>query len=245
MPSSWSPSSSTCISRWGPGGVFEFEVLQCRPGYLAARVSGRGARTAFQHESGGHRWQRVPPTEKRGRTHTSTVTVAVLREPSPGPWYYEQQELGYNYRITDLQCALGTSQLARLDAMVGRRRSIVAAYNEALGGLEHLVTPGLQRADDEGLISWHLYTVQIDFEALDKTRSQVMGELRERGIGTQVLYIPVHVQPYYRRTYGYAPGMCPVAEAYYTKALSLPLYPAMSDADVERVTRTVKEVIGA
>lgn len=157
-----------------------------------------------------------------------------------GPWYYEMQELGYNYRITDLQCALGLSQLRKLPAFVKRRREIVARYNEGLASLPWLTTPGLGHAENRDEISWHLYTVQIDFTALGKTRTEVMSELKSQGVGSQVLYIPVHLQPYYRETHGYAPGKCPVAEDYYTRALSLPLFPAMSDEDVAYVIATVK-----
>jgi perosamine synthetase len=160
-----------------------------------------------------------------------------------GPWLYEMQELGYNYRLTDLQCALGLSQLERLDAALTRRREIVAAYNKAFAGLDWLVTPGLREAADAATTSWHLYTVQIDFAALGRSRAEVMAELRAAGIGTQVLYIPVHLQPWYRRTYGYGPGKCPVAEKFYAQALSLPLYPTMSAADVQRVVVAVETLV--
>jgi len=156
-----------------------------------------------------------------------------------GPWYHEMQDLGYNYRITDIQCALGLAQLKRLDQFVARRREIVQRYNEAFANLHWLRTPGLTRPENRDLISWHLYTVQIDFKRIGRTRTEVMTGLRQKGIGTQVLYIPVYLQPWYRRTYGYKPGKCPQAEEYYRHALSLPLYPAMSDADVERVMAAV------
>ena len=157
-----------------------------------------------------------------------------------GPWYYEMHDLGYNYRLTDIQCALGLSQLARLPAMIRRRREIVARYNEAFAGLPWLTTPGLRHAGDRDEISWHLYTVQIDFAALGRTRTEVMYELREKGVGSQVLYIPVHLQPWYRETYGYGAGKCPVAEKFYRSALSLPLFSALTDADVDRVIAAVR-----
>ena len=157
-----------------------------------------------------------------------------------GPWLYEMQDLGYNYRLTDLQCALGLSQLDRLDAFVARRREIVAAYNAAFAGLDWLRTPGLRCAADVATTSWHLYTAQIDFGALGRSRADVMAELRADGVGTQVLYIPVHLQPWYRRTFGYGPEKCPVAEAFYSRALSLPLFPTMTDADVARVIEAVR-----
>jgi dTDP-4-amino-4,6-dideoxygalactose transaminase len=157
-----------------------------------------------------------------------------------GPWYYEMRDLGYNYRLTDIQCALGLTQLARLPAMVQRRREIVARYNEAFSDLGWLTAPGLRNPSDREEISWHLYTLQVDFPALGKTRTEVMRELREKGVGSQVLYIPVHLQPWYRQTYGYAHGKCPIAEEYYLSTLSLPLYPAMTDADVDRVIAAVR-----
>lgn len=176
----------------------------------------------------------------------------IVREPSKfelrhddpvlgenGPWSYEMQELGYNYRLTDIQCALGSSQLARLDAFLHRRREIVAAYNAAFAGIPWLRIPALRAPADAATTSWHLYTVQIDFPALGCSRASAMAELKEAGVSTQVLYIPVHLQPWYRRTYGYGPGKCPVAEAFYSRALSLPLFPAMTDADVSTVIRAV------
>lgn len=161
-----------------------------------------------------------------------------------GPWYYEMQELGHNFRITDFQCALGISQLARLDDFIRRRQEIVAACNEAFQGLSAVECPRLRNEADRELTSWHLYTVQIDFAGLGTTRTQFMQALRERGVGSQVLYIPVHLQPWYRRTYGYAVGKCPVAESYYRRTLSLPLYPGMTDADVQTVIDSVCELAG-
>lgn len=152
-----------------------------------------------------------------------------------GPWYYEMPELGFNFRITDFQCALGLRQLDRLDEFCQRRRDIVRQYNEAFAGLDNVKPPALRNSADESLTSWHLYTLMIDFAALGKTRTQVMQSLRERGIGTQVLYIPVHLQPWYRKTFGYAPGKCPIAEDLYLQSLSIPLFPTMTDADVGTV----------
>lgn len=159
-----------------------------------------------------------------------------------GPWYHEMQDLGYNYRITDLQCALGLSQLARLSDFIGRRREIVARYNAAFFDLPWLTTPALRNPANRDCISWHLYTVQIAFESIGKTRTQVMTELWNSGVGTQVLYIPVYLQPWYRQRYGYGPGKCPVAEEHYLHTLSLPLYPAMVDADVDRVIEIVRSL---
>jgi len=156
-----------------------------------------------------------------------------------GPWYYEMQDLGYNFRITDIQCALGSSQLKRLPAFIKRRQEIVARYNEAFAELPWLQVPQVHQELDRKEVSWHLYTVQIDFPQLGKSRTEVMLELREQGVGTQVLYIPVYLQPWYRKTYGYAAGKCPNAETYYAKALSLPLFPAITDDEVSHVITSV------
>jgi perosamine synthetase len=173
-----------------------------------------------------------------------------------GPWVYEMQELGFNHRITDIQCALGRSQLKKLDHFISRRLEIVARYNEVLAGLPWLNTPQLSHwllppaanpvsrntETPKHRISWHLYTALIDFEGLGKTRTEVMDELRSKGVGTQVLYIPVHLQPYYRKTFGYGPGKCPVAENYYRSCLSLPLYPEMKDFEVAQVIEAICDI---
>ena len=157
-----------------------------------------------------------------------------------GPWHYEMQNVGLNYRLSDIQCALGISQLRKLEGWVSRRQGIVDRYNAAFRGLPRVATPC--RASGTRC-AWHLYVLEIDFEALCMSRTAVMEELRQRGVGTQVHYIPVHLQPYYRRKYGYGPGKCPTAEAFYRRCLSLPLFPAMSDAEVEHVVDAVREVL--
>lgn len=177
------------------------------------------------------------------RTHGIVRDAARLGAPEAarGPWYYEMQDLGYNYRLSDIGCALGLSQLRKLDRFVQRRRDIAARYNEAFAGLKNArplkVPPDTQP-------SWHLYVLQIGFAALGKTRVQVIQELRERGVGSQVHYAPVHLHPFYRTRLGTGLGLCPVAEAAYEKILSLPLFPKMTDEDVERVVAAVKEVVG-
>ena len=171
------------------------------------------------------------------RSHGTTKDEKLLTK-NPGPWYYEMQALGFNYRMTDMQAALGYSQLQKLDFFKKRRREIVAKYNKAFAGMKYLRTP----TEPKDVSScFHLYAVQIDFNALGKSRSQVMQELRDQGIGTQVHYIPVPTQPFYKETFGYKDGDYPVAEKYYEQELSLPLYPGMSDEDVDYVIFKTKE----
>lgn len=165
-----------------------------------------------------------------------------LESPSPGPWYYEQQDLGYNYRITDIQCALGTSQMARLEGFVERRRHLARLYEARLA--EHSAVELNDPGPDGSESAYHLFGVLIDFEGLGTTRAAVMEGLRERGIGTQVHYIPVPAQPYYRRL-GYDPAPLTGAAEYYRRTLSLPMFPAMEDGDVDRVCDALDEVLRA
>ena len=177
---------------------------------------------------------------ERGQYQGLGVSGAPFEEK--GPWYYEMQALGYNYRLTDIQSALGLSQLSRLGEMIEKRQAIVNKYNAAFSGLSWLNTPGLRNPKDRNLISWHLYTVQINFEEIGKTRTQVIFDLRKKGIGSQVLYIPVHLQPWYRKEFGYSFGKCPVAEKSYLKLLSLPLYSSMDDNATDKVIEAVSSL---
>lgn len=157
-----------------------------------------------------------------------------------GPWYYEMHSLGYNYRMPDINAALGLSQLTKLDAFVARRRKIAARYQSAFE-LAKGVRP--LRVREWANPAWHLFVVRIDFATVGRTRTEVMQELRERGIGTQVHYIPVHLQPFYRRHFNTALGQCPVAETAYVELLSLPMYPAMTDDDVDTVINAVSKTV--
>ena len=154
----------------------------------------------------------------------------------PPPWYYEIQSLGLNYRLTDLQCALGRSQLGKLDRFVVRRRALVARYRAALAGLP-TVEPPEEAASVRA--AWHRCAVRL--KGLD--RRAFCAGLRQRGIGTQVHYIPVNAFPLYRRL-GYDPAATPLATATAERLVSLPLYPAMSDGDVDRVVEAVRAVSG-
>jgi len=161
-------------------------------------------------------------------------------QPSVNPWYYEQIDLGYNYRITDIQCALGVSQMKRFDEFRRRRREIVNKYNEAFLNIETVRIP-FESGDCD--TNFHLYVLLFDFEKIGVERSQFMIELKKRGIQTQVHYIPVYLQPYFRRSFGTKVGDCPNAEQYYQKCLSIPLYPAMTDLDIKKVIHEIKNII--
>ena len=179
---------------------------------------------------------------RRLRNHGMDRSPAVM--DAVGPWYYEMHEVGYNYRITDLQCALGSVQLRRLDEFVDRRQDIVAQYDAAFKALPQSGR-AQGRVGDDVQVAWHLYALQLNFEALAQTRVQFMQQLRDAGVASQVHYYPVHLQPYYQNKYGYAAGKCPAAEAYYTGALSLPLFPGMKASDVNTVIAAVNAIVAA
>ncbi len=158
---------------------------------------------------------------------------------APNPWYYEMQDLGFNYRACDIQCALGLSQLNKLPRFAETRRRLVRHYRERLAPLGPRVTPIALSGGDA---VWHLSVALIDYQALGTTRAVVMNALKARGIGTQVNYIPMHKLPYYRRLLGEI--SLPGAEEYYRRCLSLPLSAAMTEADVDRVVEGLREVLG-
>ncbi|MDR6291666.1 UDP-4-amino-4,6-dideoxy-N-acetyl-beta-L-altrosamine transaminase [Inquilinus ginsengisoli] len=156
------------------------------------------------------------------------------------PWYYEMQALGFNYRLTDIQAALGISQLRKLDWFKARRRALAARYDEVLAPLAPVVRPIAKAPGCNPVL--HLYEVLVDFAQIGQTRGQVVKALAAKGIGTQVHYIPVQRQPYYEDQYG-RQGL-PGATGFYDRCLSLPLFPGMQDGDVERVVEALRDVIG-
>jgi UDP-4-amino-4,6-dideoxy-N-acetyl-beta-L-altrosamine transaminase len=175
------------------------------------------------------------------RSHGMVRDPADLEDQGQGAWYYEQHTLGYNYRITDIQAALGLSQLGRLDAFVARRRAIAARYTTLLADLP--VTTPFQAAYGES--AWHLYPVWIQPGTdgdIAARRKAVFASLREQGIGVNVHYIPVPTQPYYRKL-GFAPGQFPAAERYYAGAISLPMYFSLSDAEQEQVVDALRRAL--
>jgi UDP-4-amino-4,6-dideoxy-N-acetyl-beta-L-altrosamine transaminase len=166
------------------------------------------------------------------------ITTDHRQREQAGSWCYEMVELGYNYRLSDLQCALGLSQLAKLPGWIARRQEIARHYDRLLAVLPGVrplaVRPGLSHA-------YHLYVVRLEGERVD--RRAVFASLRAEGVGVNVHYVPVHLHRYYRRRFGTGPGLCPVAEAAYEHILSLPIFPAMSDSDVERVVEALGRAV--
>ncbi len=210
--------------RVGDGTTADATVLSFHP--VKGITTGEGGAVLTPHAEIAERVRRL-------RHHGIERDPARFRFPSPGAFYHEMQELGFNYRITDIQCALGTVQLDRLEGFVERRRELAARYHRLLADDPRVtfqeIPPGCRSA-------WHLLAVEVP------SRDRVFAALRERGIGCQVHYLPVHLHPYYRDL-GYGPGLCPVAEGHSARTLTLPLFPAMADADVDRVVADLREVL--
>jgi UDP-4-amino-4,6-dideoxy-N-acetyl-beta-L-altrosamine transaminase len=174
------------------------------------------------------------------RSHGITRDPSFMEGPSEGGWYYQQVALGFNYRMTDVQAALGASQLQRLAASAAARRALVANYSRLLADLP-LKLP-VELPDRES--SWHLYVVEIDAARCRVPRARAFAALRAAGIGVNVHYIPIHLQPYYRRL-GFGPGQFPAAEAYYSQALSLPLFPQLTQAQQQEVADALRRALAA
>lgn len=169
------------------------------------------------------------------RSHGITREPELLTE-NQGDWYYQQLELGYNYRITDIQCAMGITQMAKLNGFVEKRKEIARRYNEAFADRSDVILP----QQVEGChSSWHLYMLQV----LSKDRKEVFEQLREKGIGVNVHYIPVYKHPYYQRN-GYKQVCCPYAEEYYRHIISLPIYPDLKKEEQEYVIGNIKGILG-
>jgi UDP-4-amino-4,6-dideoxy-N-acetyl-beta-L-altrosamine transaminase len=177
---------------------------------------------------------RDPELKRRiDRLREHGIERADFLQPAPGPWYYEVQSLGWNYRLSDVQCALGMSQLGKQEGWLARRQALARRYRARIGA-HHGSTMTVQAERPGRTHAYHLLIALIDFAALGCTRGQVMRSLRDHGIGSQVHYIPVTHHPYYREIYG-DPAERPGVDRFYERALSLPLYPALTGADVDRI----------
>jgi perosamine synthetase len=210
---------------WPVGGLADLSAFSLHA--VKAITTGEGGMVATDD-------QQLAQRIRRFRNHGFSRDHR--RRWEAGSWTYEMTELGYNYRLTDFQCALGLGQLSRLDAWIARRRQIAAAYDRAfaeLPGVNPLSTrPGVSHAR-------HLYVIRLDPSVLGVDRQHVYALLRDRGIAAGVHYIPVHLHPFYRRRFGTKPGDCPAAEAAYQQILSLPIFPAMTDRNVQDVIQAV------
>lgn len=172
------------------------------------------------------------------RSHGMTRETSELQHPQEGAWYYEQQLLGFNYRLTDLQAALGRSQLNRMDLLQSQREQLVQRYDALLAALPLRLPPRLA----DRISSWHLYAVELEAGSDVPSRREVFSRMRQAGIGVNVHYIPVHLQPYYAQ-FGFQPGDFPAAEAYYAQAISLPLFPALTAMQQDHVVQVLKEAL--
>ena len=172
------------------------------------------------------------------RSHGITRDPDQLSNPNPPAYYYEQKALGFNYRMTDIHAALGCSQMNRLDAFVARRAQLAERYDMLL--CNSPVTPPWQHPD--GTSGWHIYVIRLQLEKIAPTHQQVFEYMRGKGIGVNLHYIPVHTQPWYRQM-GFEPGMFPESEKYYQEALTLPLFPAMTEDDQDKVVKTLHEAV--
>lgn len=172
------------------------------------------------------------------RSHGITRDSEHMTHEPDGEWYYQQIELGYNYRMTDIQAALGLSQMTRLDEFVERRHKIADKYDDSLRDLP--VTP--QHRPSDGYSAMHLYVIRLTTEELEKTHKQVFSELRESGVGVNLHYIPLHTQPYYREL-GFSESDFPQAEKYYAQAISLPMFPDLTDDQVRTVVKELRNIL--
>lgn len=171
---------------------------------------------------------------------TRDTNLFLNQYPDTGSWYYEMHHLGYNYRLPDLLCALGNSQLKRLDSFIQRRTEVVAKYNEAFSNTKSFETP-IEK--EYARSAWHLYPIRMGEQYFDQ-KTLIFSRLREAGVGIQVHYIPVYLQPYYRAL-GYKEQLCPNSETFYKKVLSIPIYPDISDEDIDYVVETILKVFNS
>jgi perosamine synthetase len=178
-------------------------------------------------------------TLRRFRNHG--ISSEARQRQNAGQWHYEMVLLGFNYRLTDIACAMGIQQLKKLNANLLRRREIAARYAAAFREIPGVIPPVVR---PEVNPAWHLYPIRLDLERLNADRAQIFRALRAENIGVNVHYIPVHLHPYYRDRFGYRGGEFPVAEDEYSRLISLPLFHGMGDGDIEDVIRAVRKVVG-
>ena len=173
------------------------------------------------------------------RSHGITRDPKLMTGTADGPWYYQQIDLGFNYRMTDMQAALGYSQMQKVNEFVSKRRYLTKRYNELLKNINGIQLPD-QNEDTKS--SWHLYVVRVDFSKISKTKNQIFAEMKEKGICLNLHYIPVHTQPYYENL-GFKGGDFPNSEKYYEEAFTLPLYYSLTDEQQDHIVKSLVEVL--
>ncbi len=173
------------------------------------------------------------------RSHGMTKDESIL-EKNDGPWYYEMHEVGFNYRITDFQCALGISQLKKIDRSILRRREIAKFYDELFGKDDRFIIPNVS---EDYKHAYHLYPLQIKFDELNVSKKIFFSKMKEKNILLQVHYVPVHLQPFYKNNFGFKHGDFPIAEKFYERELSIPMYPALLNEDLGYITRSIIETL--
>ena len=183
---------------------------------------------------------KLAETLRRFRNHG--ISSDARQRQQSGQWFYEMVLLGFNYRLTDIACALGISQLEKLEANLARRRAIAARYARAFAELPEIIVPTVRDGVNP---AWHLYPIRLKLEALSTGRAEIFRALRAENLGVNVHYVPVHQHPYYRERFGTRDGEYPVAEDAYERLISLPMFHAMTDQDVEDVTAALHKVIEA
>lgn len=231
------PAGNGAMAPVGACAASDFACFSLHP--VKTITMGEGGVTTTNDEAAARRMSRF-------RSHGMVREPGQFEQPGlafgpdgqANPWYYEMPEPGFNYRATDFACALGLSQLGKLSRFAQRRREMRARYDRLLKPLAPAIRPVRPTAGDAVL---HLYAVLIEFDSLGLDRASAMQRLRDEGIGTMVHYLPVHMQPYYRRRYGET--VLPGAEAYYRRVLSIPFYPGMSDADIDRVAAALERLV--
>jgi perosamine synthetase len=213
------------------GSLADLNVFSLHP--VKAMTTGEGGMITTQSFETAHGMRRF-------RNHG--ITSDHFQREQLGSWLYEMVEIGFNYRLSDIQCALGLSQLGKLPGWIARRRAIARFYNDAFAQLPAIVPLGV---NPEVGHAYHLYVIQLEPGYLSAARAQCFAALRAEGIGVNVHYLPVHLHPFYRESFGTVPGLCPHAEAAYENIISLPIFPAMSDGDVDDVIEAIWKVMGA
>jgi perosamine synthetase len=213
------------------GGIADMTVFSFHP--VKHLTTGEGGMVTTNDAT-------LAETLRRFRNHG--ISSDSRQRQASGQWYYEMVLLGFNYRLTDIACALGLSQLMKLSPNLARRREIAGHYTAAFRAVPGLIPPSV-RPDVNP--AWHLYPISVDLAKLTVDRGQIFRALRAENIGVNVHYIPIHLHPYYRNQFGHRDGECPVAEAAYERLISLPMFHGMTDADAGDVVRAVSKVISS